>query len=212
MKEEDILNAKIIAKNKGSTLEIKNEAPCYWIDKKKKHWQKFWCNDEGVLHQTHEINEEEVTRVCLPRKYIADALRLVHEEGHWGHKTIYEKICESYMWPGMWKDAKTFCATCDTCQKCNKGKQNVGKRAYINIKKRNELIGIDIFSGIPESNLGTGHMKILVVTDFLTRFTWLIPVPDTTEETVARVLLTTWFAVFGPSKKIITTEGEMIRS
>jgi hypothetical protein len=83
--EEDVLNAKIIAKNKGSTLEIKNEAPCYWVDKKKKNWQKFWCNDEGVFHQTRLINEEEVTRVCLPQKYIADALKLVHEEGHWGH-------------------------------------------------------------------------------------------------------------------------------
>jgi hypothetical protein len=82
MEEEDVLNAKIIAKNKGSTLEIKNEAPCYWVDKKKKHWQKFWCNDEGVFHQTRLINEEEVTRVCLPRKYIADALKLVHKEGH----------------------------------------------------------------------------------------------------------------------------------
>jgi hypothetical protein len=195
--EEDVFNAKIIAKNKGSTLEIKNEAPCYWVDKKKKHWQKFWCNDEGVIHQTRLINEEKVTRVCLHRKYIADALRLVHEEGHWGHKTTYKKICESYVWPGMWKDSKTFCATCDTCQKCNKGKRNVGKRAYIDVKERNELIGIDTFSGIPESNLGTGNKKILVITDFLTRFTWLIPVPDTTEETVARVLLTTWFAVFG---------------
>jgi hypothetical protein len=38
MEEEDVLSAKIIAKNKGSTLEIKNEVPCYWVDKKKKHW------------------------------------------------------------------------------------------------------------------------------------------------------------------------------
>jgi hypothetical protein len=109
MEEEDVLNAKIIAKNKGSTLEIKNEAPCYWVDKKKKHWQKFWCNDEGVLHQTRLINEEEVTRVCLPQKYIADALKLVHEESHWGHKTTYEKICESYLWPGMWRCKDLLC-------------------------------------------------------------------------------------------------------
>jgi hypothetical protein len=77
------------------------------------------------------------------------------------------------MWPGIWKDAKTFCATCNTCQKCNKGKWNVGKQAYINIKEKNKLIGIDIFFGIPESNLGMGNKKILVV-----RFSHLLHVFD----------------------------------
>jgi hypothetical protein len=33
------------------------------------------------------------------------------------------------------------------------------------------------------------------------------PCSDTTEKTVVRALLTIWFAVFGPPKKIITDKG-----
>jgi hypothetical protein len=42
---------------------------------------------------------------------------------------------------------------------------------------------------------------------YLTRFCWLVPVPDTKAETVARPLISTWFGVFGPPDSIISDQG-----
>ena len=61
--------------------------------------------------------------------------------------------------------------------------------------------------GIPRSGRGTMNKKILVMTDMLTRFCWLVPVPDTKAETVARAILDNWCKVFGLPKKIISDKG-----
>jgi hypothetical protein len=45
------------------------------------------------------------------------------------------------------------------------------------------------------------------LTDYLTRFCWLVPVPDTKAETVAQALISTWFGVFGPPDSIISDQG-----
>ena len=73
--------------------------------------------------------------------------------------------------------------------------------------ERNELIGIDTYSGLPGSRLNKNHDAVIVITDFLTRFTWVVPVRDTSSVSVARALLNTWLAVFGPPKKIISDCG-----
>ena len=141
----------------------------------------------------------------MPEEFIPDVLQVYHEEGHWAYRTVFSRIRNHFYWRKMYDDTVTFCKTCDVCQKCNKGKKFVGRMSYLEVKERNELIGIDTYSGLPTSPYGNN--KILVVTDYLTRFCWLISVPDTTAPVVARALVNTWCSVFGPPKMIIADRG-----
>ena len=193
--------------DKDGKLSAKHPEVAYWIHKGKPSWQKFWIDEQGILRQDLMIRNTAVSRVCLPKALVPTVLQVYHEDGHWGALNTFRHLQTKFVWPGMHRDTDIFCQTCETCQKCNKHTKNVGRMSYLPVYERNELIGIDTFSGIPKSNLGTGNSAILVVTDFLTRFTWLIPVPDTKAVTVARALLTTWCSVFGCPKKIISDKG-----
>ena len=179
----------------------------YWVNKGDPNWQNYWIGPESILFQTLMVGGKECDRVCLPRELAPIVMNLYHKEGHWGALANFSRIHERYVWPGMRQDIHLFCKTCDICQKCNKSKQFKGKMSYLKVSRRNEVVGIDTFSGLPRSNLGTGNSKILVITDFLTRYTWLVPVPNTEASTVCHALLTTWYAVFGCPENIITDRG-----
>jgi hypothetical protein len=77
--------------------------------------------------------------------------------------------------------------------------------SYLEVTARNQVLGIDTYLGLPMSPYSNN--KILVLTDYLTRFCWLLLVPDTKAETVARALISTWFGVFGPPDSIISDQG-----
>ena len=183
------------------------ETPIFWMDEGKKTKKKFWCNKEGVLMMESVVGGEWRKRICLPEEMAGPILRKFHEEGHWGAKRTREQVREYFVWSGMNKDCEEFCASCHVCQTCNKTKKLVGKMGFLEAKERGELLGIDTFSGIPRSGTGSGNEKILVFTDMLTRFCWLVAVLDTKAETVAKAILETWCKVLGPPKRIITDFG-----
>ena len=142
--------------------------------------------------------------ICLPNLLVPKILKKYHNKGHWDAKSTPLKVRENFTWPGLVKDTKLFCESCHTCQCVNKGKKNVGRMSYLPVWQRNKLIGLNTYSGIPKSGLRTINNHTLVITDFLTRFTWLVPVSDTKAKTVAQALIKTWFGVFSPPKKIIS--------
>ena len=167
----------------------------------------YRISEDFVLRKFLSGMADEKSQICLPRSLVPNVLKAYHEEGHWGHKSTAEKVKADFVWYGMGRDIRGFCRSCHTCQCANKGKKNIGRMSFLKVWERNELIGIDTYSGLPGSRLNKNHDAVIVITDFLTRFTWVVPVRDTSSVSVARALLNTWLAVFGPPKKIISDRG-----
>jgi hypothetical protein len=188
----------------GNKLVVENKA-FYWVNRNSPKWQKFWVNDDQTLQQTLIVDGVETTRVCIPEKFVPDILQAYHEEGHWCYQSVIKRLQKVFYWRKMYKDTTIFCKMCDTCQKCNKGKKFIGQMSYLEVTARNQVLGIDTYSGLPTSPYGNN--KILVLTDYLTHFCWLVPVSDTKAETVAQALISTWLGVFGPSDSIIFNQG-----
>ncbi len=48
-------------------------------------------------------------------------IRLAHDhQAHVGSKKVGQLLRENCMWPGMFKQARQYCHSCDECQKNNK--------------------------------------------------------------------------------------------
>src|SRR3990167_8241724 len=112
--------------------------------------------ERKVLH-----TEDEVRKV----------LESVHNNGHFSTKKCAQYIRRNYFWQGMKADVKKYCKSCEVCQCRILARKNVvGNLGRIVATRKNELIGIDLFSGIPEDPINK-FKYILVITDYATKYT-----------------------------------------
>jgi hypothetical protein len=76
--------------------------------------------------------------------------------------------------------------------------------------KVNELLGIDIFSGLPLSN--SNNRVALVITDYLSKYSVVIPLPNKKAATVAEAIIDGWVTKFGFPKALQSDQGKEFTS
>ena len=109
----------------------------------------------------------------------------------------------------MGKHTLLYCRGCLTCQRRNGGiKHNAGLLQYFVASKKNEMISVDVLSGVPRSKHGNKY--ILVVSDYFTKYCIAIPMINKTSECLIRALYTYSLQKFGPgiitSYCVVTTQ------
>ena len=103
--------------------------------------------------------------MVVPQSLIGEVLRLCYEPGHFSFKRTIAKVADRFYWKNMGKHTLLYCRGCLTGQKRNVGiKHNIGLLQHFIAFKKNELIGIDVLSGVPRSRHGNEY--ILVITDY----------------------------------------------
>ena len=101
-----------------------------------------------------------------------------------------DKICTQFYWPGVQQDISNFCKSCDVCQwTISKGrvpKAALGKMPLIDTPFRR--IAMDLVGPInPASE--RGHLYILTVIDFSTRYPEACPLKGISTEEVSEALV-----------------------
>ena len=67
-------------------------------------------------------------QLVMPKEYREEMLRLAHEvpmAGHLGVAKTRNKLLEQFYWPGVEKDVKAFCGSCQICQSTGKPNQKI---------------------------------------------------------------------------------------
>ena len=76
---------------------------------------------QNILYYFPNSNEENLTpRIVIPIRFRNELLELYHDSpvgGHLGTEKTYQRLKEKYFWVGLYKDTKTYCSSCDVCQK-----------------------------------------------------------------------------------------------
>ena len=107
----------------------------------------------------------------------SQALKESHDDaraGHPGQVRTLEKIRRFYLWPTMKDDVVNYVKTCDSCQRTKP--QNIKPLGLLKSlpipEARFSCIGLDWFS-LPTDR--EGFDMVMIVVDYLTKFTSLIP-------------------------------------
>jgi len=118
--------------------------------------------------------------------------------GHLGVDKTVNRIWKDWYWPGLYDDVDRWCRSCDLCR---------GEKAHnaVSAWSRTELysrpfrvLQIDTVACKPGSNTKPkgkvadrdhGMKHILTCICCFSRWVWLIPIPDTSAETIAKALL-----------------------
>lgn len=123
---------------------------------------------------------------------------------HQGFFKTLKRIREKYFWPGMAKDVKTFVQNCDRCKATKypskiltapMGKSKSYDRPW-------QMISIDFSGPFPRSK--RGNTVLLVITDWLTKYSILKPMRDMKAAALTRYLEEEVFLVYGVPEVVLT--------
>ena len=151
--------------------------------------------------------------MVAPRATRTRILEQVHGDpgaGHFGTRRTYNKVCQSFWWPGVRRDVQQWIKSCPICITTKpgegKGKSPLQKETF---GVRFARLGIDILSGLPETE--RRNVCIMVVQDYYTKFTRCYPLPNHTAPTCAEALMD-WVLLFGTPYSIHTDQGREFES
>ncbi|CAB0008951.1 unnamed protein product [Nesidiocoris tenuis] len=106
----------------------------------------WWENHSG---------SEQIEQILVPLTRRQNVLREAHNHGYFGRRRTLSLIRTRYYWPGLQRDVKMFCSTCETCAKSGKNqpKRKAPLQQYI-VGTAFERLGIDVAGPFPVSNKG----------------------------------------------------------
>ena len=126
--------------------------------------------------------------------------------GHLGLEKTLSRIQERFFWPGMTKDAKLWCETCERCQKRKPPPKK--KRAQMQVVVAEEpfaRVAMDMMGPLPRTTRGNRY--ILVIADYFSKWVEAFPMKNGEAETVARLLVCEVICRFGTPRVLHSDHG-----
>jgi len=165
----------------------------------------FMVDADGVLCKLQHLYNMPTLKPIIPAPLVGRVLAHTHARaGHLAGGTV-ELTERLFHWGTVKRDAETFAAECQRCQerKSPRGPRQVPS-GTVTVSEANELIAMDILSGIPIVN---GFCCILVVQDYFTRYAVAVPLKSKACEEVTTALVNAWITPIGAPKRILSDNG-----
>ncbi|CAN6700765.1 unnamed protein product [Malus baccata var. baccata] len=173
---------------------------------KLRHDARFYVWDDPYLWK---FCPDQIVRRCVHDSEFRSILSFCHTYacgGHFGTQRTALKVLQcGFYWPSIFKDARTFCLTCDKCQRMG----NIGARdqmpqvSILNVEIF-DVWGIDFMGPFPSSY---GFIYILLAVDYVSKWVEAKATRTNDSKVVADFIKTNIFARFGMPRVIISDGG-----
>ncbi|CAN6576789.1 unnamed protein product [Malus baccata var. baccata] len=174
-------------------------------DKLKKD-ARFYVWDDPYLWK---FCPDQIVRRCVNESEFQSILTFCHSYtcgGHFGtHRTALNVLECGFYWPTIFRDARTFCLTCDRCQRMGnisvKDQMPQNPILYVEIF---DVWGIDFMGHFPSSH---GFLYILLAVDYVSKWVEAKATQINDSKEVADFVKSNIFARFGMPRVLISDGG-----
>jgi len=169
-----------------------------------------WSVIDGILFLLDP--KTAAPRLVVPQSLVHDILHFSHmipEAGHQGTRRTAAIVHESFFWPGWKRDVTEFVTECVLCQQFNGAlykKKTATPTLPITAHKFNELVAIDIQGPFRVTDIGNRYT--LNIQDIFSHLAAVVPLADTSAESVARAFISAWVGPFQAPVKILSDNGK----
>ncbi|CAN6720957.1 unnamed protein product [Malus baccata var. baccata] len=184
---------------------VPSELLKHQCDKLKKE-ARFYVWDDPYLWK---YCPDQVIRRCVHDSEFNAILTFCHTYacgGHFGTQRTALKVLEcGFYWPTIFRDARTFCMSCDRCQRTgNIGPKQQMPQTPIFSVEIFDVWGIDFMGPFPSSQ---GFLYILLVVDYVSKWVEAKATRTNDSRVVADFVKTNIFARFGMPRVLISDGG-----
>ena len=149
-------------------------------------------------------------RVLVPVSWRKKIFEAVHNLAHPSGKATLGIVARTYVWTGMRKDVQSWARQCQACQTSKVALHTKPPvRSILVPKERFHQVHVDIVGPFAPDK---GFRYLLTMVDRTTRWPEVIPIADTTAETIMSAFLDGWVARFGVPAEVITDRGAQFTS
>jgi hypothetical protein len=170
--------------------------------------------ERGLLYRNWRDHEDRaICQLVAPEAIRAALFYHLHTartSGHLGLRRTLSKVRFRFYWPGVKRDITRWCQECIQCAQTKSGPRHRAKLQQSPVGAKFDRVAIDIMGELPETC--NGNKYILVVGDYFTKWTQAFALPDQTAQSVADVLATQFFSVFGIPRWIHSDQGRNFES
>ncbi|CAN6697897.1 unnamed protein product [Malus baccata var. baccata] len=174
-------------------MSVKKEARFYvWDDPYL--WK--YCPDQVIRRCVHDSEFNAILTFC--HTYACG--------GHFGTQRTALKVLEcGFYWPTIFRDARTFCMSCDRCQRTgNIGPKQQMPQTPIFSVEIFDVWGIDFMGPFPSSH---GFLYILLAVNYVSKWVEAKATRTNDSRVVADFVKTNIFARFGMPRVLISDGG-----
>ncbi|KAM2145422.1 hypothetical protein ACFX1R_048970 [Malus domestica] len=167
---------------------------------------RFYVWDDPYLWK---FCPDQIIRRCVHDSECHSILSFCHTYacgGHFGTQRTALKVLQcGFYWPSIFKDAKTFCLTCDKCRRMGgiSARDQMLQVSILNVEIF-DVWGIDFMGPFPSSY---GFMYILLAVDYVSKWVEAKATRTNDSKVVADFIRTNIFARFGIPRVIISDGG-----
>ncbi|KAM2185624.1 hypothetical protein ACFX1Q_030606 [Malus domestica] len=173
---------------------------------KLKHDARFYVWDDPYLWKYCPY---QIVRRCVPNSDFNSILAFCHSYacgGHFGTQRTALKVLEcGFYWPTIFRDARTFCLTCDRCQRMGNisVKDQMPQNPILSVEIF-DVWGIDFMGHFPSSH---GFLYILLAVDYVSKWVEAKATRTNDSKVVADFVKSNIFARFGMPRVLISDGG-----
>ncbi|KAM1816000.1 hypothetical protein ACFX12_000462 [Malus domestica] len=187
------------------TKQVPSTLNKFQRDKLKKD-ARFYVSDDPYLWK---YCSDQVIRRCVHESDFHSILSFCHTYacgGHFGTQRTAFKVLEcGFYWPTLFKDARTFCLTCDRCQRTgNIGQKDQMPQVPIFVVEIFDVWGIDFMGPFPSS---FGFTYILLAVDYVSKWVEAKATRTNDSKVVADFVKTNIFSRFRMPRVLISDGG-----
>ena len=182
--------------------------------------KSLWAQREMLVIQNDMLfrrlknKNADIFQAVVPMNQRRNVLQYSHDQktaGHLGIRKTLSKIRQSYYWPGLQKDVRQYIAGCTVCSKRKCPTKT--KRAPIQLVGAGlpmERVAMDILGELPTTEKGNKY--ILVISDYFTKWTEAIAMPNIEAKTVAEIFVKEVVTRLGVPTSLYSDQGAQFES
>ncbi|PIN17864.1 DNA-directed DNA polymerase [Handroanthus impetiginosus] len=144
--------------------------------------RRYFWDDPFLFKQ----GPDNILRRCVPEIEMNDILEQCHASPYGGHfhgdRTAAKILQSGFFWPNLFKDAHSFVANCDRCQRTG----NISRRHEMPL---NTILEVELFDVWSIDFMGPfvpsfGNMYILVAVDYMSKWVEAVAVPNNDSKSI----------------------------
>eukprot|EP00698_Gefionella_okellyi_P012882 TRINITY_DN3500_c0_g1_i3.p1 TRINITY_DN3500_c0_g1~~TRINITY_DN3500_c0_g1_i3.p1 ORF type:complete len:624 (+),score=113.96 TRINITY_DN3500_c0_g1_i3:1771-3642(+) len=186
--------------------ELKASEPLYFME------NGLLYHVSSPIHKKRRREDVEVHVVVL-LSMRAQVFRAYHDcalAGHLGVGRTYELIRRKFHWRNMFADIQGLVLSCVSCQERKRRRGPLpGKLESLQVSEPWEMIAMDLLG--PLNVTKSGNRWVMVVTEYLTKWTEAFALPDDTAVSVAQKLVFEIICRYGAPQKVLTDRAQNFR-
>ncbi|KAM2886412.1 hypothetical protein COP2_013485 [Malus domestica] len=176
------------------------------------HLSRMVHEESSPISETfpdEQLMSIQIVRRCVNESEFQSILTFCHSYacgGHFGTQRTALKVLEcGFYWPTIFRDARTFCLTCDRCQRIGNisAKDQMPQNPILSVEIF-DVWGIDFMGHFPSSH---GFLYILLAVDYVSKWVEAKATRTNDSKVVAEFVKSNIFARFGMPRVLISDGG-----